>query len=151
MAETEGTNAPIRNSVQIDCPVEDAFQLFTERFAEWWPLATHSLNQDEAESCAIEPWEGGRVFERTRSGEEHEWGTVTRWDPPHRIEFAWHPGTHAAGRQRVEVEFSVNADGTRVTLTHTGWQLAGAPICAMCAGITERFAPFVAKLMMVAA
>jgi uncharacterized protein YndB with AHSA1/START domain len=88
--------------------------LFTEGLAEWWPLA---------ENCALEPWVGGRVVERTQSGEEREWGWVLAWDPPERLEISWSHG------QTVEVEFHVVADGTRVTLIHTGWEAAGVLSC----------------------
>jgi uncharacterized protein YndB with AHSA1/START domain len=136
-----------------------AFQLFTEGFAEWWPLAPYSITGDEAESCAIEPWVGGRVFERTRSGEEHEWGSVTAWDPPKKLEFTWSPGKDRDDRQTVDIEFCVEADGTRVTLTHSGWHLAGVETCALQANyaaqwpeILERcFARFVADQMVVMA
>ena len=141
MAQAEEKHAPIRQSVHVDCPVKDAFRLFTEKFGEWWPLAFYSTAGEDAESCSIEPWAGGKVLERTRSGEEHEWGTVIDWDPPHRVEFTWHPGTSADRDQSVEVEFSVEADGTRVTLTHSGWHLAGIETC---------FAGFVSQQMMMA-
>ena len=133
MAETSG-NEPIRQSVRVDCPIEDAFRLFTEGFAEWWPLASYSMTGEEAESCAIEPWPGGRVFERTRSGEEREWGSVTAWDPPTRLELTWDRN------QTVKVEFQVEADGTRVTVIHTGWRLAGV----------QAFAAFVSEQMLLA-
>jgi uncharacterized protein YndB with AHSA1/START domain len=133
MADAEKDREPIRQSVHVDCPIEDAFHLFTERLADWWPL----------ESCTIEPYEGGRVVERTSSGEEVDWGTVTAWEPPRRIEFTGDGGT-------VDVEFSVEADGTRVTLTHTGWQFAAGPTCVMLAGLSNNFARFVAREMMVA-
>ena len=140
MAQAQEKHAPIRQSVHVDCPIEDAFRLFTERFGEWWPLASYSISED-AESCTIEPWAGGKVLERTRSGEEREWGTVIEWDPPRRLEFTWDAG-HRNGRdQTVEVEFTVEADGTRVTLTHRGWHLAGLATC---------FAGFVAEQMMLA-
>jgi len=141
MAQAEEKHAPIRQSVHVDCPVEDAFRLFTERFGEWWPLASYSTAGEDAESCTIEPWEGGKVLERTRSGEEREWGTVLHWDPPRRVEFTWHPGTSIDRDQSVEVEFSVEADGTRVTLTHSGWHLAGIATC---------FAGFVSQQMLMA-
>ena len=124
MEQAEGKHEPIRQSVHVDCPIEDAFRLFTERFAEWWPLASYSTAGEEAESCAIEPWEGGRIFERTRSGKERDWGTITTWQPPERVQFTWHNRD-----ETVEVEFSVEADGTRVTLTHSGWHLAGVAAC----------------------
>jgi len=125
MAETGRKHAPVEQSVHVDCSIEEAFQLFTERFEEWWPLASHSIAEDQAESCVLEPWAGGRLYERTRFGEEHIWGDVLTWNPPERIEFTWHPGRDRALDQTVTVDFSVEADGTRVTLTHAGWQSAG--------------------------
>jgi uncharacterized protein YndB with AHSA1/START domain len=139
MAEAKGKHGPIRQSVCVDCPIEDAFRLFTEGFAEWWPLASYSITGDEAENCAIEPWVGGRVFECTRSGEEHEWGTVIAWDPPEHLEFTWHPGGPGDRRQTVNVKFHVEADGTRVTLIHTGWDAPGVPACALQAGYTAQW------------
>ena len=136
MAEVERKHAPIRKSVRVNCAIEDAFELFTEGFAEWWPLAFYSITGEEAETCAIEPWVGGRVFERTRSGEEREWGSVLAWDPPTHVEFTWHPGARADDRQTVDVDFRVEADGTRVTLIHSGWHLAGVErVC--CIRITR--------------
>lgn len=143
MAKAEEKHAPVRQSVHVDCPIEDAFRLFTEGFSEWWPLASYSLA--DSEKCEIEPWEGGRVFERGLSGEEHEWGAVTVWDPPHRVEFTWNPGVQPDHAQTVDVQFSVEADGTRVTLTHGGWHLAGVETCL------SRFAAFASGQTMVAA
>jgi uncharacterized protein YndB with AHSA1/START domain len=131
MAQAEGKQAPIRQSVHVDCPIEDAFRLFTEGFAEWWPLASYSITGDAAEHCAIEPWIGGRLFERTRSGEEREWGSVTAWDPPRQLEFTWNPGGGRDDSQTVELEFRVEADGTRVTLTHNGWDRAAIQASAL--------------------
>lgn len=146
MAKAKGKHQPIRQSVRVDCPIEDAFRLFTEGFAEWWPLASHSITGDEAESCAIEPWVGGRVFERTRSGEEREWGSVIAWNPPERLALTWQPGGPDDRSQTVDVEFQVEADGTRVTLIHTGWDAPGVPACAFEAC----FAEFVSEQMLVA-
>lgn len=137
---------PVRQSVHVDCPIDEAFQLFTERVSEWWPLANSSVGGDDAESCEIEPWVGGRVLERTRSGQEHEWGSVTAWDPPGRLEFTWHPGAAPDSGQSVEVEFEVEADGTRITVIHTGWEFAGIQASAL----TSSFAHFVSELLLVA-
>lgn len=106
------THEPIRQSVHVDAPVEDAFRLFTETFQEWWP-------GDESEHGAVKD------------------GAVTVWDPPARIEFTW----QREGSQTVNVEFEVEADGTRVTLTHYGWETSGVVLCA--AG----FARFVCEQM----
>jgi uncharacterized protein YndB with AHSA1/START domain len=142
MAKAERKHEPIRQSVRVDCPIEDAFRLFTEGFAEWWPLASYSITGDQADKCAIEPWVGGRVYERTRSGEEREWGSVIRWDPPEHLEFTWLPGGPGDRSQTVDVEFRVEADGTRVTLIHTGWDAAGVPACAL------RFSEFICRQML---
>jgi hypothetical protein len=119
--------------VRVDCPIEQAFRLFTESFAQWWPLASYSISGEEAETCALEPWVGGRVWERTRSGEEREWGST----------FTWHPGGPEDRRQIVDVDFQVEADGTRVTLIHTGWDAPGVATC------TVRFSQFVSERMLV--
>ncbi|HEY7387126.1 MAG TPA: SRPBCC domain-containing protein [Bryobacteraceae bacterium] len=142
--ETNVTHAPIRQSVHVDCPPEDAFRLFTEGFGEWWPLASFSVGGDDSEYCAVEPWVGGKVFERTQSGEEHDWGTVTVWDPPDRIEFTWHPGEREDHDETVTVDFRVEADGTRVTLTHRNWHGSGVATCA------SHFARFVSEQLVAA-
>jgi hypothetical protein len=144
MGKEKETFLPVRQSVHVDCPIEDAFRLFTEAFAEWWPLESCSVSGDDAESCAIEPRVGGKVFERTRSGEQREWGSVTVWDPPDRLALTWHPATRRDGSQTVTVDFQVEADGTRVTLTHFGWQWAGVVTAASC------FACFVSEQVPVA-
>ena len=35
---------------------------------------------------------GGRIYERTPDGEEHDWGRVTAWEPPTALRYAWHLG-----------------------------------------------------------
>lgn len=105
---------PIQQRVHVDAPVEDAFHWFTESFGEWWP-------GDESERRAVKD------------------GAVTVWDPPTRIEFTW----SRDGDQTVNVEFEMEADGTRVTLTHHGWQTSGVAHCA------SSFVRFVCEQMMV--
>ena len=157
MAEAKEKHAPIRQSVHVDCPIEDAFRLFTEEFAEWWPLASYSASGEDSEHCAIEPWVGGRVFERSRSGEERDWGSVTAWEPPKRVAFTWHPDRPRDDRESVEIEFRTEAYGTTVILTHHGWHLAGVETCALQAGyaaqwpvILLRFAELVSEQILVA-
>ena len=127
MAEKSQSSDPIIHTVWVDCPIEEAFRLFTEGFAEWWPLQEHSLSGEEAERCELEPRPGGRLFERGEDGREAEWGSIIAWEPPGRLEFTWHPGRPEDRRETVEVEFQVEADGTRVTLIHHGWNRGGEP------------------------
>lgn len=127
MAEKSRTSDPIVHSVWVDCPVEEAFRFFTEGFAEWWPLPDGSAEGADAGRCGLEPWPGGRIYERAENGAEREWGSIVAWDPPGRLEFTWRPGREEDYGETVEVTFQVEADGTRVTLLHQGWQRAGEP------------------------
>jgi hypothetical protein len=102
------------------------------------------MTGEDAESCEIEPWTGGRVFERTKSGEELDWGFVVDWDPPEHIRLNWCSEDSGDRRMTVDVEFSVEADGTRVTVIHSGWEAAKVPACMAC------FAAFVCEQSLIA-
>jgi uncharacterized protein YndB with AHSA1/START domain len=112
----------IRKSVTVGIPVATAFRVFTEEVASWWPLATKSVGQEEAETLVIEPRKGGRVYERVRGGQEHQWGDILIWEPPHRVAFTWHPGRGPETSQEVEIRFTASKDGTLVELEHRGWE-----------------------------
>jgi uncharacterized protein YndB with AHSA1/START domain len=116
----------VRKSVVVGRPVEDAFRVYTEQVGSWWPFAkTHSVAKGDVETVIIEGREGGRFYERTKSGAEHLWGTILAWDPPTRILHSWHPGQGEETAQRIEVTFTQVGDGTRVDLVHTGWEALG--------------------------
>jgi len=126
-----GREKEIVHTVWVDCPIAEAFRLFTEGFGEWWPLEAHSVHKEDAERCAMEPWIGGRIYERARDGREEEWGSILDWEPPQRLEFSWCPGQLEDRVETVRVEFEVHADGTRVTLIHSGWSRSGEVVCAL--------------------
>ena len=116
---------PIVKSVTVCAAPARAFALFSERFARWWPLARVHTGPDPVD-CAIEPRVGGRVFERAADGRETPWGTVLAYDPPHRLAFSWVVELSAEQEQLVEVRFTpAEAGGTRVELTHSGWDKLG--------------------------
>jgi uncharacterized protein YndB with AHSA1/START domain len=119
------SDTAIRKSVTIDRSVEDAFRLYTEQLATWWPLSTHSVEKENVETVIFEAHEGGRFYERAKNGDEHAWGTILVWDPPRRIVHSWHPGRGEDTAQEVELTFKPDGDGTRVELVHTGWERLG--------------------------
>jgi len=119
------TIEPVRKTVEVGCTVAEAFSLFTDEIDSWWPLATHSIGEADAEACYFEGREGGRIYESDADGSIHLWGTVTAWEPPARVVFTWHPGRDASTAQEVELRFSESADGTRVELEHRGWDILG--------------------------
>ena len=116
---------PLRLSVHVQRPVAEAFELFTSGFSRWWPVATHSVSQDKAVTCGIEPAVGGAVYEVNDSGERLPWGHVVAWEPPRRLVLYWHPDRDAAEGQEVEVRFEPDGQGTRVALEHRDWQKLG--------------------------
>ena len=126
-ASKEASITPVVKIVTVKTPPDQAFRRFTAEMATWWPLRSHSLGQADSETVVMEPQVGGRIVERIRGGRESVWGTVTAWDPPRRVAFTWHPGQDPATAQDVEVRFSAEeAGGTRVQLTHRGFERLGA-------------------------
>jgi uncharacterized protein YndB with AHSA1/START domain len=121
-ATDRSTAAPVVRTVHVSCAPDRAFRLFTDRLTDWWPLQRFGLF--EAETAGV--WfEGERVVERSTSGEEGTWAEVLEWSPPSRFVMSWHPGHPASDATVVEVEFHADDDGTRVVLTHTGWERLG--------------------------
>jgi uncharacterized protein YndB with AHSA1/START domain len=115
----------LTKTVTVPLAVEDAFRLYTEGIATWWPVSTHSVEKEEAETVTFEPGEGGRIYEQTKSGDEHLWGTVLTWDPPSRIVHSWYPSRGEDTAQEVEITFERAGSGTRLELVHTGWETLG--------------------------
>jgi uncharacterized protein YndB with AHSA1/START domain len=113
----------VRKSVTVDCSAENAFRVFTDEVGGWWPFEKiHSIAEADVETVIMEGREGGRFYERTKSGQEHLWGTVLVWDPPRQLVCSWHPGRGEETAQRLEITFTPEGNGTRVDLVHTGWE-----------------------------
>jgi len=118
---------PVRKKIEVEVSVVEAFRIWTEEFGDWWPLATQSVGQSDAVACTLEGRAGGWIYETTRPGDQHVWGTITQWDPPHRLAHSWHPGGHAADATTVELTFSaVASNRTRLDLVHGGWPVTAA-------------------------
>ena len=122
---TTTTIEPIRMNATVPLSPADAFDLFTERIHTWWPLATHSVFEGNAATCVFEPRAGGRVVERSHSGEESVWAEVLVYERPRRFVLSWHPGGGPA--TEVEVAFTPADDGTCVELVHRGWEVFEQP------------------------
>lgn len=116
---------PLRKQLKVRLPVEAAFRLFTEGIGKWWPLATHSVGENQAETCFFEGWEGGRIVEVLKDGSQSEWGKVVAWEPYHKVVFHWYPGREPDTAQEVTVTFHEISNGTEVELVHSGWESLG--------------------------
>lgn len=122
--------APVRRAIEVQAPVERAFELFTAGIGSWWP-ATHSIGASPLRTPVIEPRAGGRWYEIGEDGSECEWGEVLAWEPPARLVLAWR--LDAEWRfdphllTEVEVTFEpVNGKTTRVELEHRKLENMGA-------------------------
>jgi uncharacterized protein YciI len=118
--------APIRREVVVDLDAAQAFELFTARIGEWWPIEELSVFGAGA-SVALED---GRIVET--SGERaSEWGAITEWKPGERVSFTWHPGAPAERASSVTVSFTQrDAAETLVVLEHSGWEAYDDPAVA---------------------
>lgn len=117
--------APVVADLVVPCPPGRAFDYFTRDIGRWWPLASHSVGRQDAKDVRFEPHAGGRLVETQADGRACAWGRVEAWHPGERLRFTWHPGRAEATAQWVEVTFALHPDGTRVTLTHGGWERLG--------------------------
>jgi uncharacterized protein YndB with AHSA1/START domain/GNAT superfamily N-acetyltransferase len=117
---------PLLITFEVGCPPELAFELWTARTGTWWPT-THTVSARPGVAVIIEPGAGGRIYERTPQGQEHEWGQVTGWDPPSRISYLWHLRQDRADATEVEITFAADPGaGTRISIIHRGWDALGA-------------------------
>ncbi|MFN7144341.1 MAG: SRPBCC family protein [Myxococcota bacterium] len=111
----------VRKSIHVAAAPDTAFRVFTE-MRRWWPLATHTIGGVPAKDAVVEPFVGGRWYERGEDGSTCDWGRVVAWEPPTRLVLTWEITADwrhdAALLTEVEVRFSPEGTGTRVDLEH---------------------------------
>ena len=116
---------PLQFDFSVRCSSDHAFSTFARQISLWWPT-DHSVSQDPGLEVVIEPRVGGRIFERTPAGEEHDWGEVTTWDEPRRLAYVWHIATDRSRATHVTVEFVPDGpEATSVRIVHSGWDALG--------------------------
>jgi uncharacterized protein YndB with AHSA1/START domain len=116
------TIAPVRYSVTVPIPAEQAFTLFTEGFNSWW--IGHHIGKADLAEAVLEPRVGGRWYERDVDGSECDWGTVLEFQPPGRLVVTWQINSQwqydpdRARASEVEVLFTEKDGHTTVDLEH---------------------------------
>jgi len=116
--------APLRMSFDVACSVGHAFRVWTSGIASWWP-PDHTVT-GRAAAVVLQAGVGGRIYERTGDGVEHEWGEVTVWQPPERLAYRWYLGRDRADATEVDIRFVAQDTGaTRVEIEHRGWERLG--------------------------
>jgi uncharacterized protein YndB with AHSA1/START domain len=125
-SSSEASIEPIRLSFDVAVPVDRAFDVWANRIGTWWP-ADHSVSADPGLTVVLEGHRGGRIFERTSSGIEHDWGEVTIWEPPTRLGYTWHLNRDRSDATDVEIRFVPRDDRTTtVEIEHRSWERLGA-------------------------
>jgi uncharacterized protein YndB with AHSA1/START domain len=99
-----------------------AFEVFTQKMSLWWPLKSHHIGKSDATDAVMEPFVGGRWYERGADGSECDWGHVRAWEPPGRVVLSWEIDADWKANpnvaSEVEVRFVEVPEGTRVELEH---------------------------------
>jgi uncharacterized protein YndB with AHSA1/START domain len=117
---------PVFATFDVACSVEHAFATWTSRIDAWWP-ADHTVTGAVDVVVVLETAAGGRIYERTPNGVEHDWGEVTVWEPPTRLGYRWHLRRDRADATEVEIRFVDQGGGaTRIEIEHRGWERLGA-------------------------
>ena len=119
---------PIVKTIEVPCAPSRAFDIFVNRIAAWWPLDGHAASAAAGKAAlavTIEPSVGGAVYETMWDGSRTDWGKVLEFDEGRSFAMTWHPGNNADNPTHVAVRFEAAGAGTRVTLTHSGWEVWG--------------------------
>jgi uncharacterized protein YndB with AHSA1/START domain len=114
----------VAKTIVVEVPRVRAFEFFIRQEA-WWPAQTHHLAEPPGETVILEPFVGGRWFERSHDGRECDWGTVLVWEPPRRIVVTWQIGSGWAYEadptraSEIEVRFLAESEQrTRIEFEH---------------------------------
>ncbi len=132
---TQVDSTSVTTAINVDAPIEHAFQVFTEGIGSWWNPTHHILEAELAE-MVFEPYVGGHIIDRGTDGSECRWARVLAYDPPRMVCFSWDISlnwqleTDPAKASEIEVTFTPDGPArTRVVLTHRnldrhgdGWQ-----------------------------
>lgn len=79
--------APVRCCVEVPQDPARAFELFATRIGDWWRDKT--IGPKPPVAIVIEPFAGGRWYERDADGLECDWGKVLAWEPPAKLLLGW--------------------------------------------------------------
>ena len=102
----------LTRTISLNCSVEHAFDVFTDRIDLWWPRG-HRKHRDGTLRIA-----GGALIDRSPDGSEWTMAVVTEIDPPSLLRLDWYPGSPAAPTT-VEVRFSGDDSRAEIVVTHS--------------------------------
>lgn len=126
---------PITIVCEVKRSPRETFDAFISKASDWWPLDTHSispyLGEPVPDTVVMERYEGGKIYEISKTGEHRVWGVILDYEEGKHIAFTWYPGLSETEATTVSVEFETTDDGnTVVTLIHQGWEARGEQAAA---------------------
>src|SRR3954471_16229568 len=131
--------AAIRKEIEVNAPIDRAFQVFATRMGDWWHKEHSIARGTTLKNVVIEPRAGGRWFEVGADGSEHDWGKVLAYDPPRRLVLAWQLTREFAYdpdfETTVEVTFEEHDGVTIVHFEHRGLERMGADAVELFEGM----------------
>ncbi len=118
---TETDRVTVTTFVEVEPPA--AFRIFTDEVDRWWRRGPRYRPEvGGAGTMRFEPGVGGRLLEVYQEGKVFEIGRILAWEPGARLTFDWRARNFEPGETTVvEVRFEKVGGGTRVTLSHRGW------------------------------
>ena len=144
------TVTPVRRTAHTKAPPEKAFEIFTAQMGSWWPNG-NGVGARPLVGVVIEPWVGGRWFERDSEGRETQWGTVLEWVPPVRLVLGWQLNREKRFDPdlvtEVELRFTAaEGGGTDISLEHRDLERFGRDggewISSIGGGWTQKLCEF---------
>ncbi|MCB1368938.1 MAG: SRPBCC domain-containing protein [Rhodobacteraceae bacterium] len=131
---------PLRKTIHIKRPPAQAFHIFTDELALWWPLDRHSIaarsgRRPAALSAHLS--QGGEIWETDHAGHRHLWGSFASYDAPRHLVLNWHVGREPAQATRIDLQFHASPGGCDATLVHDGWEALADEAAAIRAGYDE--------------
>lgn len=107
----------VAKTVRVHAPLAVAFEVFAGQ--AWWPVRTHHLAEPHGREVVLEPYPGGRWYERAADGTQTDWGTVLAWQPPYRLLLTWQVSPEWTYEQDPargsEIEVTFTPEGPHVT------------------------------------
>lgn len=143
---------PIQKRVTLSLSTRHAYALVTDRLTSWWPR-DFTWSRERLQAIVVEPFAGGRCYERDHDGFCCDFGRVLVADPHQRVVFRWQIGPARAPEpdpaKASEVEIALVARGpssTDVTVEHRGFERHGEGAEAYRAGMAQGWDVLVAAL-----
>jgi len=115
---------PILKTTHVPLSPTEAFDLFMAQLNDWWPKDRHT-NFGPDTQFEIDARKNGTITEIAPDGTRRIWGRIIGWEPDEYMAFSWFPDGDEDAATIVAVSFTATADGTRLTLTHGGFEILG--------------------------